>query len=495
MPNTSPPPPTPAQSADNSAHQGAPATTVVPASIATPGSRQRLLTLSLLACAALLALAWAVLHYFSPSPPRSVTLSSGAPDGAYAQFALKYQDFFAANGVTLKLQNSSGSVQNLERLQEDGGETSIGLVQGGLGPLALNAVPSDEPGGLRSLAVVNYEPVWVFSHQLDLSAGLGVLAGKRVGVGLAGSGNEKLALDLLQAYGIGPQQAIFVTEGTSKAAQMLSEHTLDALIFVASAQAPAVVSLLQNPGIQLTALDHVEGLARRFPYLQPIVLRRGSVDFTRNLPPRDTALLATSTQLVIRDDLHPALAYLMLEAASQIHKSPSLFSRPGEFPNLRGADFPVADEAERYFKNGRPFLQRYLPFWAANFVQRLIVIMVPLLAIAFPVFKAIPGFLEWRQMRRIFRRYGELKFLERDIASRKLSATEEAAAHSQLDRIDAETRSAKFSLDISDRVYTLRQHVDYVRKQLDHFTPPATQTAPGTAHNNAKTQPTQDAST
>ena len=291
-------------------------------------------------------------------------------------------------------------------------------------------------------------------------------------MGLAGSGNQKLALDLLKAYGIGPQQATLVTQSTTEAAQKLVNHELDALVFIASAQAPAVTNLLQNPAVQLAALDHVEGLARRFPYLQPIVLRRGSVDFARNLPPRDTPLLATGAQIVIRSDLHPALAFLLLEAANQTHRGPSLFNRPGEFPRAQGADFPVAEEADRYFKSGRPFLQRYLPFWAANFVERLIVLLVPLIAIAVPVLKLIPFLLGWRQKNRLFRRYGELKFLERDMASRTLSPSDAEAARKRLDQIEAEARSAKFALDFSDRVYTLRQHVDYVRSQLALYAPP-----------------------
>ena len=437
-------------------------------------SRRQMLAFWLVLAAVAVPASWSLMRHFSPSPPRSIMFSAGATDGAYYQFAKKYEQVFADNGVTLKVQTSSGSVQNLERLRDGGGEVVAGLVQGGLGPLASSVADpaaQDDDGDVRALGVVGYEPIWVFSHKLDLSGGLTALAGKKVGVGLAGSGSHKLALELLKAYGIGPEQAQFVTESSTQGARLLVARELDALIFIAAPQAAAVTSLLQSTGIRLNALDHVEGLARRFPYLQTITLRRGSVDFAQNIPPRDTPLLATSSQLVIRNDLHPALAYLLLEAASQTHRGPSLFNRPGEFPNARATDFPLADEAERYFKSGRPFLQRYLPFWAANFVQRLIVLLVPLLAIVVPVLKAVPAILDWREKNRLFRRYGELKFLERDISQRTLSDAEVADAHKRLDQIESEARSAKFSLDFSDRVYTLRLHVDYVRHQLALYTP------------------------
>ena len=166
---------------------------------------------------------------------------------------------------------------------------------------------------------------------------------------------------------------------------------------VAAQQAAAVKQLLENPAIRLASLDHVEGLARRFPYFQPVILKRGSVDPGRNIPAQDVQLLATTANLVIPDSLHPALAYLLLEAAQQTHGQPSLLNRPGEFPSPKATDFPLAEEADRYFKNGRPFLQRYLPFWLANFVQRLILMLIPLVAILVPVFKVLPARLVWKK--------------------------------------------------------------------------------------------------
>ena len=206
---------------------------------------------------------------------------------------------------------------------------------------------------------------------------------------------------------------------------------------------------------------------RRFPHFQVVSLKRGSIDPQRNLPLKDIAMIATTANLVVPEDLHPALAYLLLDAARQIHSRPSLVSRAGDFPSPQGTDFPLAEEAERYFKNGRPFLQRYLPYWLANFVQRLILVLVPLIAVLVPVFKFLPSLLEWRQQNKLFRHYGELKFLEGDMASRALKPEETKAALAQLDRIEREVIANKFALDFSDRVFTLRQHVDYVREKLE----------------------------
>lgn len=432
--------------------------------------RQRMVAGLVIAVATAIG-AWALIRFLSPDPPRSVRMSSGAPDGAYHQFALKYQRLLQDNGITLELQASSGSVQNLERLKD--GSVSVGLVQGGLGFQTTD--PLGEPGAtpLRSLATVTHEPVWIFSHTLDVSAGLGALKGKRVAVGATGSGNRRLAMQLLGVYGLvdasgrWPTGTELLDIGGVAAAQALQAREIDAAIIVAAPQAAAVVKLLDNPAIRLAALDHVEGLARRFPFFQPVVLKRGAIDPARDIPARDIPLLSTTANLVVHDDLHPALAYLLLEAAHQVHSTPGLFNRGGEFPSPAATDFPLSVEADRYFKNGRPFLQRYLPFWMANFVQRLVLMLVPLLAILVPVFKFLPAMLQWKEKNRLFHRYGELKFLENDIATRTLSDGEKAAARLRLDAIEAEVSRARFPLDFSDRIYTLRQHVDYVRSRLD----------------------------
>lgn len=415
----------------------------------------------------LAALLWLVVRYVSPSPPRSLVMSTGVADGAYHRFGLRYQEILRANGITLKLMPSSGGMENIRRLND--GTVSVAFVQGGTGLLAGDPEAPAESTALRSLATVSYEPVWIFSHTLDLSKGLGALAGKRIAVGVADSGNLHVARQLLASYGVRPDAdgTTFVLEGGTAAARMLTERRIDAAIMIVAPQAPAVQGLLADDKIRLASLDQVEGLAQRYPYFHTIALKRGAVDPARDLPPNDVHLLATTANLVVRDELHPALDYLLLEAAKQVHSQPSLVHRPGEFPNPRDTDYPLSDQAERYFKHGRPFLQNYLPFWMAIYSQRLLLWLVPLAAIMVPLMRVLPGLVAWRRQGRLYRRYGELKFLERDLAERRLNDEERRDAHGQLDRIEHEIVRTKFPLDFSDRVYTLRQHVDYVRAQID----------------------------
>jgi len=418
--------------------------------------------------AALVAAMWAVIRFVSPMPPRSLAMSTGVVDGAYHHFGERYREILKANGIALELRSSSGGIENLARLND--GSVSAAFVQGGTAPLTVDAEAESTP--LRSLATIAYEPVWIFTHTLDLSEGLEALAGKRVAVGVAGSGNEKVALQLLAAYGVSgdarsPGAAMMVAEGGMAVVEMLRRHEIDAAIIVAASAAPAVQRLLADESMHLASLEHVDGLARRFGYFQPVTLKRGSVDPRRDLPGHDIHLLATKANLVVREELHPALAYLLLEAARQVHQGPSLIHAADEFPSPKATEFPLAPAADRYFKDGRPFLLNYLPFWMANFVQRLVFLIVPLAAILIPLARLLPEVISQRQKRGLYRRYGELKFLEKDLLARTLDDEERRKARKQLDRIEAELVQAKFPLDLSDRVYTLRQHVDFVRAQLD----------------------------
>jgi TRAP transporter TAXI family solute receptor len=420
--------------------------------------------------ALLMAAIWAVVRYVSPLPPRTLVMSTGVADGAYHHFGQRYRDILKANGITLELRTSTGAIENLARLND--GSVSAAFVQGGTGPLSVDVEALAEATPLRSLATIAYEPVWIFTHTLDVSKGLDALAGRRVAVGVAGSGNEKVATQLLSAYGIAadPQSATaatLVTEGGVPVVEMLRRHQIDAAIIVAASAAPAVQQLLADESMHLASLDHVEGLARRFGYFQPVTLKRGSVDPRRDLPHHDIHLLSTTANLVVRDELHPALAYLLLDAARQVHGGPSLIHAANEFPSPKATEFPLAPAAERFFRDGRPFLLNYLPFWMANLVQRVVFLLVPLAAILIPLFRLLPDIISQRQKRGLYRRYGELKFLEKDLTARTLDEAERRKARHQLDRIEDELVQAKFPLDLSDRVYTLRQHVDFVRAQLN----------------------------
>ena len=412
---------------------------------------------------------WVTLRFVQPAPPSRLTITTGGQDGAYHRFAEKYREILARDGVTLEIKPSGGSVDNLKLLRDDSKNIEVGFVQGGLGMLTLTPLAQPpEQTRLYSLANVFYEPVWVFYRGKKDLTRIAELAGLRIAVGHVGSGSQKVAIDLLRAHGVDDARLSDLAGGA--AVDALLAGTIDGLFMIAAPEAPVVRRLLETSDLKLMNFDNALALSRRFPYLKPITLARGVVDLKANYPAQDMQLVATEANLVIREDLHPALAYLLLEATVEVHGTPGLFNQPGAFPTPQSTDWPLADEARRYFKTGRPFLQRYLPFWLANFVERMLVLLVPIFAVVVPLVKFLPEVFSWRQRAKVNRWYGELKFLENDADAGSIDASETVRVLERLNRMEENARDLPIPVGFSDRVYTLRQHIDYVRAKLAHKT-------------------------
>ena len=410
------------------------------------------------------AVFWLAYQFVKPAPPDTVVMSTGGPGGAYHAFGERYARVLAREGITLELRPSSGSVQNLERLQDESSGVSVAFLQGGI-------VGEEQAPGLEALGTVYLEPLWIF-HRGKETTRLDALAGKRLAVGAEGSGTVRLATDLLAATGVDRAKAELVPLSGADAADALLEGRVDAAFFVASIDATAVQRLLAADGIRLMELELAEAYARRFQHLALVTLPRGAVDIRRVIPQRDVTLLAARANLVVREDLHPALVYLLMRAAEETHGRPGVFQRHGEFPSAANTDLPLSPEAQRYYRSGAPLLQRYLPFWLANLVDRLLVMLVPLIAIAFPLFRLLPLLYAWRVRSRIYRWYGELKFLEAEV-EREPSAAKVEAHLRRLEEIEAAVNRTRIPLAYSEHLYIFREHVAMVRDKIRSRAPAA----------------------
>jgi hypothetical protein len=199
--------------------------------------------------------------------------------------------------------------------------------------------------------------------------------------------------------------------------------------------------------------------------LYVLKLPEGVIDFEANIPARDLTLVAPTTQLVARPDLHPALINLLLEAAKVVHKSGGEFEREGEFPTPKYLDFKLSPEAERFYKSGPPFLQRYLPFWVAILVSRITILLLPLVAVVFPFFKLMPLLYRWRMRSKIYRWYSKLRAF--DPQRHKDEATERLREYlAGLEGIEAKVANISVPLSFSEELYHLRMHIDMLRGKL-----------------------------
>ena len=423
----------------------------------TQEASARILAPYVLALAVLLALAaWALVHLAEPAPPKVVVMSTGPLDGAYHAFAQRYKAHLAQYGVTLELRPSAGSVENFERLKARKDGVSLALVQGGIA----NAENAPE---LVTLGSMFYEPSWIF-YRSDKDIDLGTqLRGKRIAIGAPGSGTRAFGLRLMRDTGLEGPPTVLSELGGMAAAKALQAGELDAVFYLAAPDAPGVQRLLAAPGVRLLGARRAEAFARRMPHLHKLTLPEGAADLARNIPPRDLAMLAVTANLVAVEDIHPVIVDLLLEAARKVHGGAGLFQRVGEFPAPLDLELPLSPDAERFYKGSPSILRRYLPFWMVVWVNRFIVVGIPLLIIAIPFFRNIPALYRWRTRRRIYRWYGELKVIEDAVRRRE----GDPAAHSaRLERLSERVDRLRVPHAYSGELFNLLAHIKLVREML-----------------------------
>ena len=404
---------------------------------------------------AIVAAGFAIAFLFvEPPPPSRLTIAAGGDSGAYYAYAQRYKAALAKSDIELEILTTAGSVENLQLLRE--GKADVALLQGGvLGPEA-------QPD-LTSLGAVFYEPVWLFYRGEQARYRLLDFAGQRVAVGPEGSGGRALLSRLFAANGMADGVVLLSDLGGEAAAEALLEDELDAYGLVAAIEAPQVQKLLRTPGMRLLDWHRAAGYAQRYDYLTRIVLHEGAVDLGAELPRDDTTLIAAVANLAAGPSLHPALVAQLMQAAGEVHQAGGLFETAGQFPAPTHLLLPLHEEARRYYDDGMPFLQRYLPFWVASFLDRMVVLLIPLLTLALPLLRILPPLYTWRMRGRVNRWYREVAQVELDHAEGR---KDDAAALRRLDGIEAEVAGQHVGIGYADAVYALRMHIGYIRRRL-----------------------------
>jgi hypothetical protein len=414
----------------------------------------------------LLAIGLLVLAYLwlDPAPPRSVTLATGPAQSAYDAFGKRYRQALAANGIDVVLLPSQGSSDNLRLLRE--GKADLGFVQGGS-----NERSTTDENGVVSLGSLFVEPLWLFyrepaarqrAGQTGLTS-LTQLQGLRLNVGTPGSGVPALMAKLFEANRIDPGSIRLSQLGETPATMALLAGDIDAIVFASAPESLMVQMLLQTPGIQLVDFAQSEAYSRRFPFLTPVVLPRGVVDLSRDLPANDLRLVATTTELLARNRTHPALLQLFAQASLDLHSAAGWFNRAGAFPTTQHSEYPVSREAQRTITGGRPFLQRYLPFWLANLVERMWLALGVILALLLPLSRVVPPLYEFRIRSRVFRWYAQLRALELQMQERQ---ADPARIAQDLDSLEQRVAGIHVPLSYVDELYALRNNIDLVRGKL-----------------------------
>ena len=401
---------------------------------------------------------FAAYHFVAPAPSRTITMATGSPTGAYFASGMSYRKILAKNGINLVLKNTSGSIENLRLLEAESNGADVAFVQGGLKTLA-------KTDNLVALGSLFYEPMWVFHRSGVSITKMTDLHRLRVAVGPEGSGSRVLTLQMLDLNGINETNASLFSYSDQKASDMLLDGQIDIAFFVASHRSEYIMQLFQSNSVGLLGINRAEAYAIRYPFLHVLKLPQGVINFKDNIPSRDLMLVAPTAQLVARSDLHPALINLLLQAAEKVHFKGGGFETDGQFPTPKYVDFELSDEAARYYKSGPPFLQRYLPFWVANFITRTMVMLLPLVALLFPLFKVMPAIYRWRMRSKIYRWYAKFEDIDAVIFKEKKTANV-AEYITELDNLEEKVAHIRVPLSYQDELYGLRLHIDLLRKKL-----------------------------
>ena len=390
--------------------------------------------------------------------PDNLIMTTGFESGSYANYGERYRQILAREKIHLKLLPSSGSVENLKRLNEESFHVDAGFVQDG------TSSPS-EVKSLVSLGAIGYTPLWVFYRSEETFNDLSELKGKRVAIGPEGSGVRKFAIDLLKVSHSAAPPTVLLDLSNAAANKALLEGTVDAVMITGTEDNALVKELLYTPKVKLMSFRQAEAYTRLIPALSHVVLPQGILDVSKKMPSQDVHLLAVTTSLIVRKDLHPALVYLLLDAAVEIHSNAGWVNKKGEFPSPKELSFPSSYYAERFYKSGRPFLLDYLPFGIAAFIDRSVLIMVPVAIILIPLIRSIPWLYSWRHRRKFYHWYRELKNLELEVMESP-KPEDISGYHEKIDRIEASINRIPVPLAFFNEVYRLQEHVDLVRGKL-----------------------------
>lgn len=409
---------------------------------------------------------WFASRFVEPAPPMHLTIATASKGSPYWRIAERWQKHLAKNGVRLELRETTGSLQNLELVRKEGSGVMAAIVQGGISS-------ASEAPELVSLGRIAYEPVWVFYRGEERLDRLSQLAGKRVLVGPAGGGTHFLSSRLLAASGVTDKTATLVNMELPDYVEALSTGKADAGLLVLAPDARTIQRLFELPDIRLMSLAQADAMAQRFPSLSRIDLKHGIVDFGRNIPSADTAMVAPLAAVVVHESLHPALANLLTQAIVAERAQPlvgpngeaPIFQRMAEQIGAADPEYPLSDEARRVYRSGTPFLQRFLPFWLATLADRLAVMLVPILGVLLPMLRLGPKLYTWQVRRRLLHWYQELKLVEEDLDERPDPATM-AVKLGRVGEIEQAVNEIPLPLAFTNQLYDLRQHIELVRRRL-----------------------------
>jgi TRAP transporter TAXI family solute receptor len=403
-------------------------------------------------------LSWFALDYFIPAPPSKFTMVTSFPGGHYVDLGNRYREILARSHIDLELRSTEGAVENLKLLNDPKSGIQVGIMQGGI------ATGKQAPD-LLSLGRIDYQIFWLFYPETEKFDDVTQFKGKRIAQGPPGSGTRAVTEKILNVSGVNSENTTLLNIPVQDAVNALNDGRIDALFITFAEDSPILLSLLKNPHVRTLSFTDAEALTRIFPFLVRLVLPRGTIDYARKIPAADVTLIATTNVILVRKEIHPALIDLLAQTILEAHSAPGLFQKVGDFPTQTDPEFPVSQEARDFYKNGPSFLNRYLPFWMTNYVQRIIAVLVTVIAVVFPIFNYAPRLFLWSVHERMSKLYRRLRAIEKKLQA-ELHVPQLAALQDELENIDRAASILSVPARYSALLFSLKDHINLIRTRL-----------------------------
>lgn len=400
-----------------------------------------------------------LLTFVVTAPPRKIVIAAGPPGSYFEHTAQRYAAELKKQGVDAEILNTAGARDNIQLINNVAKQVDIAFIHGGL-------TDGDESPGLMSLGSIGYEPVWIFYRKgLGKPTTLNQLKGMRISTGRGGSGVNIVSHKFLKAAGIDAHNSRLLTLNDDDARQQLTTGAIDVAFFMDPPETTRIHRLFDLNSIGVMSLAQSGALRSNFHFLHVLEIPRHAIDLARMHPAENLQTIATTAVVVARKETHSAIVYLLMSIMDEIHSPPTLLNLEDEFPADKDVDVPISPQAEHYFKGGKPFLQRYLPFWAASAAERFLAVALPVLALLFPLLNILPRVYNWRIKARITRCYRELIELER-----RIKLDPHTRLHDEFEQlaqtVDEYLDEKKVPVSYSNDIYILKEHIELVRRKI-----------------------------
>lgn len=342
--------------------------------------------------------------FIEPSSKKEITIATGAKDGEYYKTALIYKDLLEKQKVKVNIVTSNGSIENIKLLNDK--KVDIAFVQNGISQ-------ENNQNNLKAIASIYYEPLWVFYKNQNYTMDYIIqLISKKISVGNEGSGTKDLVLKILNDNGINAENSELLNHTTQESKDLLLKGEIDAMFIVSSPNSKIVKELLENPNINLFSFKRAKAYSRKYTFLESITLYEGTMDLYKNLPNEDINLLTTTANLIVREGLSDELIRLILKEIKNVHNKKELFESANQFPNINNLTIEINEDANRYFTYGDTWLEKIFPYWIASNIDRLKILLIPLITLMIPLSKGFFPLYRWSIRSKIYKWYEELQKID-----------------------------------------------------------------------------------